>query len=151
MDDQNGFKQNLMAAGELYGKEVSPQLAKLYWRALDEYSDEQIQAAFYLALKTFKFMPKPSEIRELIDGSKNENAIGSWAQVMEEIRKTGSYGEPRLPDGIKEVIQQIGGWKTICALDLKSLEFKSRTFCEIYEGKAERGTLAIGNGIKLLN
>lgn len=141
MDDQELFKQTLAATGELFGKEITPVAARMYWRALAEYSDEQIQGAFNTALKTLKFMPKPSEIIELIDGTGNVVALESWKLVMDEIRKIGSYGQPRVSEEIKNVIHQLGGWEYLCSLDYKSLEFKARAFCEIYGGKLERGAI----------
>ena len=142
MRDQNGFKETLMALGELFNKEITPALAKLYWGALNEFSDEDVGEAMNQAVIRFKFMPKPVELRELIQGSASDNATSRWGGVLELMRKDGRFGADRLSGDVKSAINELGGYEYLCTLSYKQLEFKGREFCKIYEGRQERGLIS---------
>jgi len=143
MDNQNQFKEKLLNLVELFDKEMSPAVVKLYWLSLKDYSDEEVHRAFDLAVLNCKFMPKPVEIRELIEGTSSEQAIGEWGKVLKFMSKTGRFGESKLPDHVLDAVNQIGGWEYLCTLTYRDLEFKGKEFSKIYEGKTERGL--IGN------
>ena len=57
MKNEDQFKSNLVAVGEVFSKEVSPALAKIYWRSLSQFTDNQVQAAFDRAVTNLKFFP----------------------------------------------------------------------------------------------
>jgi hypothetical protein len=146
MDDQDRFKQAILALGEVFDKEVSAAGVKLYWAALKEFSDDQVHEAIHQSVNTLKFIPKPSEIRNLILGGSKEISLTAWGLVIKEIRRTGSYGTPRVNEESKNVIDSIGGWKAICALTYRELEFKAKEFQELYEGKETRGMIQYEKG-----
>jgi len=139
MNDQKKFITSIGALGELFGKEISAPTLKLYWGALQGFSDEQVQAAINLAVTSFKFMPKPMELIELMQESSEEQATGEWAKVMRHIRK----GKPSstIPAEVIEVLDRIGGWDYLRTLTYRELEFKGIAFGKIWGGKSGRGLI----------
>ncbi len=143
MLDQTKFVAAMTGLGAIFEKSITESMVKLYWQVLKDFSDDEVHEAINRALITSKFMPKPSELRELVEGSSKEHSLDEWAKVMTEIRKTGSYGEPRVSDVTKKVIEQIGGWSQLCALSYRELEFKGKSFAEIYSSKVEKGLIGL--------
>ena len=139
MDNQVSFKESLTALGELFNTEITPSLAKLYWGALKEFTDQQVSSAIDQAVITCKYMPKPVEIRSLIQGDATEQAVSEWGKVLRHMRRAGRFGEDKLPIGVLDAINQIGGWEYLCTLNYKDLEFKGKDFNKVYEGQATRG------------
>lgn len=143
MIDQQKFIKSIAALGELFGKEISGATLRLYWVALRGFSDEQVLSALNLAVTSFKFMPKPMELIELMQEDSHQNAVGEWAKVMRHIRK----GKPgsTIPAPVMAIIDQIGGWDYIRALTYKELEFKAIAFNKIWSGGVDRGLLGHDN------
>jgi len=71
-------------------------------------------------LKTCKFPPTIAEIRKLAlppDPDDLQLPAGeAWVQVMCEVRRVGSWGEPSFSDPmILRAVQGFGGWQDLCA------------------------------------
>lgn len=139
MDNQQEFMTKLLELGELYDKELTNSTIRLYWRTLKDFTDQQVQQALDQSMRTHKFMPKPSELWELINGSASEIALDEWGRVLNHMRKNGRFGGDKLPPAVLSVVNQLGGWEYLCTLTHKDLEFKGRDFNKIYEGKETRG------------
>ena len=143
MLDQTKFVSAMTGLGAIFEKSITESMVKLYWQVLKDFSDDEVHEAINRALITCKFMPKPSELREIIQGSSKDHAVDEWAKVISEMRRTGSYGNPRLSDVTKKVVDQIGGWSQLCALSYRELEFKGKSFAEIYESKVGKGLIGL--------
>jgi len=139
MIDQKVFIAQLGALGELFGKEISASTLKLYWAALKGFSDDQVQSALNLAVTSFKFMPKPVELIELMQENSDQVSLGEWAKVLRHIRK----GKPSstIPAPVMSVLDRIGGWDYLKGLTYKDLEFKGNAFNKIWSGTVDRGLL----------
>jgi len=82
----------------------------------------------FTSRRTQKFFPRPSELREGIDGSSDERADLAWTHLLQEIRRVGPYGrwnrekhdvEPPTPtffdDAAKRAALELyGGWPALC-------------------------------------
>ena len=145
MDNQQSFLESLTALSEIFDKKLSAPMIKMYWSTLKEFTDEQVGEAMVQALNSFKFMPKPSEIRELIQGSADDAAVDEWANILNQIQKIGSHGKPKLSQESARVVDQLGGWSQLCKLTYRELDFKAKKFEEIYSGKVKKGLVAIGH------
>lgn len=77
-NDQERFKAALVGTAEIYGKEVTPELTKIYWAILkeltiDEFSDAM--AEHLRDVKTGKFFPKPADILEKAKGTEHQRYL----------------------------------------------------------------------------
>ena len=141
MKNENQFKKNLVAVGELFNKEVSPALAKMYWNALSGFTDEQVQTAFDQAICSQKFFPKPADLIESISGTSESRSMEVWAAIMDQIRKVGSCEKPGFSEEILDIISKTGGWKYLCSLSYKQLEFKYNDFKDYFISNTKQGLI----------
>ena len=70
MKDKRAFAELLTGTAEIYGQSISKAGMSLWWLALEGYDDAQVSAAFSDHIKSAsgKWMPKPADIIERIDG-----------------------------------------------------------------------------------
>lgn len=60
-------------------------------------------------------------------------ALRAWSKVMEAVRRVGVYRTVIFDDPIiHRVIWEMGGWQTICAMQMKDQSFKAREFEKRY-------------------
>ncbi len=66
-DDTRRFQVVMAKLGEIFAKQITPELTTLYWQALKAMPIEQIEAGADAAIAHLKFFPKPAEIRHLAE------------------------------------------------------------------------------------
>ena len=138
MDDSNKkeFAVLFYGVGELYDKTVSKELLQLYFNILKTYSIEQIKVGVNkhtLDSKSGSFFPKPADIAKHVTHSSDNKAELAWAQVIHQIRATGSYGALDLDD--KQAIaavRALGSWQQLCGTLEKDMTWKKKEFMSIY-------------------
>lgn len=125
----------LAVAGELYGKSVSEAALRVWYRALREHSTEAIQRAFDAHFtRGDPFMPKPSDIVRLIEGTSTDKAMTAWAKVEDAMRSHGAYKSVVFDDPlIHHCVEQMGGWVTLCATKISDTPFRANDFRKHYD------------------
>jgi hypothetical protein len=106
-----------------------------YFEMFQNYSDEQFKKAIFEVLKTSKYhtFPKPAEILEFLEGTRDDKALVAWLQVMEAVQKGGYYTSIEFADAITpEVIDQLGGWAWFCCTQKDELPFIQKRFMDLY-------------------
>lgn len=107
----------------------------IYQRAMDPFSDEQIDRAMLTAALTLKFFPKPAELIELIQGTSKDNAILAWETLLMAVQRYGSYQSVLFGDGkIARTVEMMGGWLDVCAMTEEETKWKAKDFMAIYQG-----------------
>ena len=138
--DKAEFKILMVGVGELYNKEITKPLMRIYFSSLTNYSLIDVErgiSAHTMDAKHGSFFPKPADIvRHLQTGeiSAENKAELAWAQVMREIRVTGSYGSLKLDD--KQAlasVKALGSWKQLCASTVDEMTWKKKEFMSMYE------------------
>ena len=138
--DKAEFKILMVGVGELYNKEITKPLMRIYFSSLTNYSLVDVErgiSAHTMDAKHGSFFPKPADIvRHLQTGeiSAENKAELAWAQVMREIRVTGSYGSLKLDD--KQAlasVKALGSWKQLCASTVDEMTWKKKEFMSMYE------------------
>tara|TARA_R110001599_G_scaffold322559_1_gene533659 strand:+ start:80 stop:643 length:564 start_codon:yes stop_codon:yes gene_type:complete len=138
--DKAEFKILMVGVGELYNKEITKPLMRIYFSSLINYSLGEVEkgiSAHTMDAKHGSFFPKPADIvRHLQSGdiSTENKAELAWAQVVREIRVTGSYGRLKLDD--KQAlasIKALGSWKQLCASTVDEMTWKKKEFISMYE------------------
>lgn len=138
--DKSQFEIIMIGIGELYGKEITKPLLRIYFSALANYSLQQVESginAHTMDEKHGSFFPKPADIvRHLkrYELSAEERAEIAWAELERKIRTQGSYGNLNLDD--KVAIAAVKGfisWKDLCMMDTTKMTWAKKEFMSLYE------------------
>lgn len=142
--DKDSFTEMMMAASEVYGKEITIPMIRMYFAALGPASIEQVQAAMMAHLQnpdSGQFFPKPADLIKQMTGTtkQQEAAIEdraslAWACIERDIRRIGSYGTLKLDDKqAMAAVKAMGGWQSICQTEISKMEWKRKEFIRMYE------------------
>lgn len=143
-EDKKAFMELMMSAGEVYGKEVTQPMLKIYFMALSSMPIEQVNAAMMAHLQNTdsgQFFPKPADLIKQITGTTKQQeaavedkAALAWSCIERDIRRIGSYGTLKLEDKqALATIKAMGGWQSICQTETSKMEWKRKEFIRMYE------------------
>lgn len=119
-------------------KEIDKDLCAIWTGVLKDYSDEEIKGALGNAISTLNEWPTPSMIKRLCQGtSRTDEEIGQ--EVSSRIEGAISKFGYTSPDKAKEyvgeigwvVVQQCGGWESICEVDYDQLPSSRKQWRDI--------------------
>lgn len=146
MQDQDKaiFRDMMMAAGEVYGREITKPLLQMYFSALAPVSIEQVQSAMMAHMQnpdSGQFFPKPADLIKQMTGTTKQQdaaiedkAAVAWACIERDIRRIGSYGTLKLEDKqALATVKAMGGWQSICQTETSKMEWKRKEFIRMYE------------------
>ena len=142
--DKAAFRDMMMAAGEVYGREITKPLLQMYFAALYQYGIEQVHRAMMAHMQnpdSGQFFPKPADfIRQMSGTSKQQEAAiedkasMAWACIERDIRRIGSYGTLKMDDKqALAAVKAIGGWQSLCQTETSKMEWKRKEFIRMYE------------------
>jgi hypothetical protein len=143
--DKGQFRELMVGAGELYGKEITKPLLRIYFNALEDLSFEQVEQSFTKHTKSTdqagSFFPKPADLIRQINGTskQNEQALDdkseiAWHVIEGEMRRIGSHTSLRMEDRqALAAVKAIGGWKKICGLTISELTWAHKEFVAAYK------------------
>jgi len=143
-EDKRAFFDLMMAAGEVYGREVTQPMAAIYFSALANVSIEQVQEAMMAHMQnpdSGQFFPKPADLIKQMTGTTKQQdaaiedkAAIAWACIDRDIRRIGSYGTLKLEDKqALATVKAMGGWQSICQTETSKMEWKRKEFIRMYE------------------
>lgn len=143
-EDKRAFFDLMMAAGEVYGREVTQPMAAIYFSALANVSIEQVQEAMMAHMQnpdSGQFFPKPADLIKQMTGTAKQQdaaiedkAAIAWACIERDIRRIGSYGTLKLEDKqALATVKAMGGWQSICQTETSKMEWKRKEFIRMYE------------------
>lgn len=142
--DKSAFRDMMMAAGEVYGREITKPLLQMYFAALAHVGIEQVQAAMMAHMQnpdSGQFFPKPADLIKQMTGTTKQQdaaiedkAAIAWACIERDIRRIGSYGTLKLDDKqALATVKAMGGWQSICQTETSKMEWKRKEFIRMYE------------------
>lgn len=143
-DDAKEFARLMVAAGEMYGREVSRELMRMMFDALADLPIQDVKRGIKAHVNSpdgGQFFPKPADIRRQLVGTAKEQAAqvedrGSvaWAAIQYQIRRVGSYGTLKLEDRqALAAVKAMGGWSDLCHTQADKMEWKRKEFLRLYE------------------
>lgn len=143
-EDKRAFFDLMMAAGEVYGREVTQPMAAIYFSTLANVSIEQVQEAMMAHMQnpdSGQFFPKPADLIKQMTGTTKQQdaaiedkAAIAWACIERDIRRIGSYGTLKLDDKqALATVKAMGGWQSICQTETSKMEWKRKEFIRMYE------------------
>ena len=142
--DKSAFRDMMMAAGEVYGREITKPLLQMYFAALAQAGIDQVQAAMKAHMQnpdSGQFFPKPADLIKQMTGTTKQQdaaiedrAAIAWACIERDIRRIGSYGTLKLEDKqALATVKAMGGWQSICQTETSKMEWKRKEFIRMYE------------------
>ena len=136
--DRPVFVRCLLWLGETFNEPVGDLRMEAYWQALGDLPLDTVRATCRQALKACKFFPKPVELRQLADGSVEDQAELAWAHALTLARRVGAYQAPGLDDpAMKAAIEALGGWRAFC-LSEDEPTFRAAQFKRTYAAMMRR-------------
>jgi hypothetical protein len=132
------FADLLTDAMAYYGKEASKFMLSIFWDALKRFEFEDVSRAFSLHAQNpdnGQWAPKVADIVKLIEGSTASQGMTAWAKVHKAIGSVGRMRSVAFDDPlIHVVLDEMGGWYSLCSTNEAELPFKAREFEKRYQG-----------------
>jgi hypothetical protein len=144
----------VMALAENHKSEISQTLMAMWLRAMKPYTAEQVEAGVERLIMTGKTQKMPpyavldeairdaSGLPPVVDAAQNlkSQAESEWAQVLDQVRRVGSYGSPRFHPTTQRVLRSMGGWSALCeSMTSANRDFKRRDFISMWQTYHETG------------
>lgn len=137
--DKKKLAKELLACGEVYGREVTSGLVETFFSILESYSIEIVARAFHQHMidsERGRFFPKPADLIDKISGGSREQAVQSWAEV---IRLSSNSRTAKSQNEVTEaVVAQMGGWRRMGQTDYAQFEWLQKEFVERYQALSKR-------------
>jgi len=142
MLNKEAFVNLIVGLCELYNKQPSEFIYDVYYEAFKDYTEEQVKYAISESLKVRKYstFPKPADILEFLEGTREDKALMAWLRVREAIQKGGYYASIEFADEvIPYCIKELGGWQWLCSQLIKEMPFVEKRFKDLYRLFLKRG------------
>ncbi|NQY33607.1 MAG: phosphohydrolase [Alteromonadaceae bacterium] len=135
--DRERFGDALFATMEIYGREVSEMVIHIWWNSLKSFEVDLVCRALQRHIMdpdTGQFAPKPADVLKYLVGSRQGVAMLAWSKVDKTVKSVGGAGSIVFDDVIiHNVIEDMGGWSTLCKLSENDLIFKANEFEKRYK------------------
>ena len=135
MLDRIRFAKLMLGLGEIYDKQITEFVADVYYEILEGYEYEILEDAVKKVISSHKFnsLPKPADILEFLEGTRDDKALVAWLQVMEAVQKGGYYTSIEFADSIiAPCVLELGGWQWFCTTQKDELPFIQKRFMDLY-------------------
>lgn len=151
--DNLKFKELLLAAGELYDKQITAALLGLYWKALADLTIGQIDQAITAHSNSpdrGQYFPRPADLRYQLEGSSKQQeqadtdlAELGWQELMAHFRKWG-HRTPFFNQDPQELVfkpsdprslvalSMIGGYGSLKGITEADIKWKRKDFAEAF-------------------
>ena len=145
-NEKREFRDIVTATMDVYGKETSPDVLRIWWASLQNFSIDEVRSGFSKYVRSTeygRFAPKPADIITMIEGTTSDRGMIAWEKVREAIGRAGGYRSVCFDDEIIHVvIEGMGGWPTLCATEKEELPFRAAEFAKRYRAHSEAGVPA---------
>lgn len=115
---------------------------QVYHEILDDIDDDLLFAATRQWLSTARpFHPSPGELRDLaltLVSHDEKSADEAWIEVLEAIRRIGSYGKPQWSNDLIERTVKAFGWTELCMTENDQMSYARDSFMKIYKAQSTR-------------
>lgn len=131
---------------EVYGKErPSAGALKVMAAALAAYPVADVRRALSVHVRRSKFMPRPADLIEILEGTAEDRARAAWQTVLNALRRHGAYASVAFGDPlIHYAIERLGSWIALSGMERQAEPFREKDFVSWY-GKGERAGISWGD------
>lgn len=148
-DDAREFLRELAVVAETFDRTLSDPVLMIYFDALKDQPLDACLRALRTAIKTKTFMPKPAELRGLIESPGGDPELAdemAWLQYKELARRHGQYASVENVEGAlaATILAVFGSWPEACGLELSSEMWasKRKEFGRVYRTMRANGVAA---------
>lgn len=116
-------------------------LSEQWYKMLSDLTDKQFKYAIEVIVKTQKFSPTISEIREKAVEYNHQSDLTpeeAWGIVYTDIHEKGYYNEPHYEDWKLEAAKNSIGWQTLCDMTQDTKSIIRAHFMRIYSSLKQR-------------
>lgn len=135
-EDGKSFYQCLKDTYAVYGKKIDRPIASIYWRTLEAFELKEVMEGISRHLidqNIGQYVPKPADIVRQIEESTESKALEAWSDVTRAIKSIGKYESVIFDDLLtNHVVEQMGGWVSMCKMTEREEPFKYREFEKRY-------------------
>ena len=125
----------LEAIYEMHNKVISKAVVNIWWHLVKQRGVESVLKALteHTMSPAGKFLPKPADIIEILDGTQEDAALMAWTKFHNALRN-GSHVSVCFDDVlINQVAKDLGGWIAFGQLTAKDITFKEKEFVRLYQ------------------
>lgn len=138
------FAASLTAMAVLFDKPITPQVTEIYFRALQHFTIDEVEAGISKSCHTLKFFPRPVELTEAVAGGSaniEDKAMTEACRVLEAIKAVGTYRTVVFDDPVTQavIVQQFGGWSRFSELREDEEKWFIKDFAAGYKAFARMG------------
>lgn len=141
--DFEAFQALLADALAFWRQDVTAFTLGVWWEACRRFELEQVRKALTahaMDPERGQFPPKPADLVRQLQGTHTDRALLAWGKVFETMQSTGAYQSVDFGDPIAHAaIVDLGGWVSLCRIDLNDLPFVQKRFCDAYRLYSSRG------------
>ena len=141
MLNRTEFLNIITGISDMFNKPISEFMLDVYYEALKDYSEGQVKKAVFTCLKNYKYatLPKPADILEYLEGTRDDKALIAWLKAKEAVRKGGYIANIEFDDPvISHVLTELGGWAWFCNVLIDELCFVEKRFKDLYNTLSKR-------------
>ena len=121
---------------EVYNREATKMLAEGYYMVLKDLDIQTLNTAVSTVMsgRIYSTLPLPADLLEAVIGNPEDKAILALKELEDAISSTGAYKSIAFNDKlIATCVESLGGWVTICQMELKDWEWKKKEFISLYK------------------
>ncbi len=141
--DAEAFQRLMSDAMAFYRQDVSEFALGVWWQACRAFDLEQVRKALTahaMDPERGAFPPKPADIVRQLQGTHTDRALMAWGKVFDAMQSVGAYSSIDFGDAATHAaITDMGGWPALCRIDLDTLPFVQKRFCDFYRVYSARG------------
>jgi hypothetical protein len=142
-EDMPRFLRIMRGLQQYYERSIEDDVVMLYWADLQEYQTESVMAAFRAHRRDpdhGRFFPKFADLFPYLERKTSDKALQAWDRVWAAIREVGAYATVDFQDPlIHRVIEDLGGWTHLCAMQVEEAPFRAKDFTDRYKALARPG------------
>lgn len=131
------FIRNFITMAELYDKNFSEATVEIYYKTVQDLSNQEFESACMKILmeRVFPSFPKPAEFRECVFGSKQLNISVHTIEALTKFRQGIKSGNSVVFDDklIRSTVETMGGWVYILEKDKEDRKWIEKEFQETYQ------------------
>lgn len=143
--DRERFAMLIADVLAFYGQTPSQFAMNVWWQACQQFDYGQVQRALgrhAMDPERGMFAPKPADLVRQLKGTPSDRAAKAWSLVMDAASRVGAYTDVVFDDPIiHAVIEDLGGWISLCRTNADRLSYQQHRFIEAYTAYCNRGDL----------